>query len=125
MCSSRAKAQSPRFLPAFPAAFWMAARRLRFGQTLSISHPLGKAFGLSGKIRRFTQSFLRWNAIRNLRAPSSAARKNLAFDADFEKGLTGTWTHWEAFAGFPYLLPRRLGGKSFGRDMPNRDGRAF
>lgn len=83
-------------------------RRAQFGQTLSISHPLGKGFALSGEIWRFTQPFLHSNAIGNLWAASYAARKNLVFDAGFEKGLTGTSTHWEAFAGFTYLLPHRL-----------------
>jgi hypothetical protein len=83
-------------------------RRLQFGQTLSISHPLGKGFGLSGEIWHFTQPFQHGNAIGNLWAASYAARKNLVFDAGFEKGLTGTSTHWEAFAGLTYLLPHRL-----------------
>ena len=83
-------------------------RRLQFGQTLSISHPLGKGFGLSGEIWRFTQPIQHSNAIGNLWAASYAARKNLVFDAGFEKGLTGTSTHWEAFAGLTYLLPHRL-----------------
>jgi hypothetical protein len=87
------------------------ARRLQFGQTLSISHPLGKGFGLSGEIWRFSQPFLHSNAIGNLWAASYTARKNLVFDAGFEKGLTGTSTHWEAFAGLTYLLPHRLWGK--------------
>ncbi len=86
-------------------------RRLQFGQTLSISHPLGKGFGLSGELWHFTQPFLRGNAIGNLWAASYAARKNLVFDAGFEKGLTSTSTHWEAFAGLTYLLPHRLWGK--------------
>jgi hypothetical protein len=83
-------------------------RRLQFGQTLSISHPLGKGFGLSGEIWRFSQPFLQSNAIGNLWAVTYAARKNLVFDAGFDKGLTGTSTHWEAFAGVTYLLPHRL-----------------
>jgi hypothetical protein len=82
--------------------------RLQFGQTLSISHPLGKGFGLSGEIWRFSQPFLRGNAIGNLWAVTYAARKNLVIDAGFDKGLTGTSTHWEAFAGLTYLLPHRL-----------------
>jgi hypothetical protein len=83
-------------------------RRLQFGQTLSISHPLGKGFGLSGEIWRFSQPFLHSNAIGNLWAVTYTARKNLVLDAGFEKGLTGTSTHWEAFAGLTYLLPHRL-----------------
>ena len=85
--------------------------RLQFGQTLSISHPLSKGFALSGEIWRFSQPFLRGNAIGNLWAVSYAARKTLVFDAGFDKGLTGTSTRWEAFAGLTYLLPHRLWGK--------------
>ena len=84
------------------------ARRLQFGQTLSISHPLGKGFTLSGEIWRFTQPFLQANAIGNLWAVSYSARKNLVLDAGFDKGLTATSTRWEAFAGVTYLLPHRL-----------------
>ena len=87
------------------------ARRLQFGQTLSISHPIGKGFAVSGEIWRFTQPFLRGNAIGNLWALGYTARKNLVFDAGFDKGLTGTSTHWEAFAGFTYLLPKKLWGR--------------
>lgn len=83
-------------------------RRLQFGQTLSISHPIAKGFGVSGEIWRFSQPFLRSNAVGNLWAVSYAARKNLVFDAGFEKGLTSTSTRWEAFVGFTYLLPHRL-----------------
>ena len=86
-------------------------RRAQFGQTLSISHPLGRGFTLSGELWHFTQPFLRGNAVGNLWAFSYAARKNLVLDAGFEKGLTRTSTHWEAFAGFTYLLPHRLWGR--------------
>lgn len=86
-------------------------RRLQFGQTLSVSHPLGKGFGLSGEIWRFSQPFDRGNAIGNLWAASYSARKNLVFDAGFEKGLTSTSTRWEVFAGFTYLLPHKLWGQ--------------
>jgi hypothetical protein len=82
--------------------------RIQFGQTLSISHPLAKGFGLSGEIWRFTQPFLHGNAIGNLWAVNYVARRNLVFDAGFDKGLTSTSTHWEAFAGLTYLLPHRL-----------------
>jgi hypothetical protein len=83
-------------------------RRAQFGQTLSVSHPLGKGFGLSGEIWHFTQPFEHGNAIGNLWAVSYAARKNLVFDFGFEKGLTGTSTRWEAFVGLTYLVPHRL-----------------
>jgi hypothetical protein len=95
----------------FNEMFEEGIHRLQFGQTLSISHPLGKKFGLSGEIWHFTQPFLRGNAVGNLWAASYTARRNLVFDAGFEKGLTGTSTHWEAFAGFTYLLPHRLWGR--------------
>jgi hypothetical protein len=82
--------------------------RLQFGQTLSVSRPLGKGFGLFGDVWRITQPFLRSNALSNLWAVTYAARKTLVFDAGFDKGLTGTSTHWEAFAGLTYLLSHRL-----------------
>jgi hypothetical protein len=85
-----------------------AVHRAQFGQTLSISHPLGRKFTLSGEIWHFTQPFLRSNAVGNLWALGYTARKNLVFDAGFNRGLTGTSTHWEAFVGFTYLLPHRL-----------------
>lgn len=85
-----------------------AVHRVQFGQTLSISHPVAKGFAVSGEIWRFTQPFSRSNAIGNLWAVSYTARRNLVFDAGFEKGLTGTSTHWEGFAGLTYLLPHRL-----------------
>jgi hypothetical protein len=95
----------------FNEMFEEGVHRLQFGQTLSISHPLVNRFGLSGEIWHFTQPFLHGNAVGNLWAVSYAARRNLVFDAGFEKGLTRTSTHWEAFAGFTYLLPHRLWGK--------------
>jgi len=83
-------------------------RRLQLGQTLSISHPFARRFGVSGEIWRFTQPFLNSYAVGNLWALSYTPRKNLVLDAGFEKGLTGTSTRWEVFAGFTYLLPHRL-----------------
>ena len=83
-------------------------RRAQFGQTLSISHPIFGKFSLSGEIWHFTQPFLRGNAIGNLWALGYTARKNLVFDAGFNRGLTSTSTHWEAFVGFTYLLPHRI-----------------
>lgn len=85
-----------------------ARDRLQFGQTISISHSLGKNFGLSGELWHFTQPFLRGNAVGNLWAVGYTARPNLVFDTGFDRGLTSTSTQWEAFAGFTYLLPRRL-----------------
>jgi hypothetical protein len=83
-------------------------RRAQFGQSLTISHPFKKKFTISGEIWHFSQPFLRGNAVGNLWALSYAARKNLVFDAGFNRGLTASSTHWEVFIGFTYLLPRRL-----------------
>lgn len=82
--------------------------RAQFGQTLSISHRVAGKLSISGEIWHFTQPFLHGHAVGNLWALSYAARKTLVLDAGFDKGLTGTSTHWEAFVGFTYLLPRRL-----------------
>jgi len=83
-------------------------RRTQFGQTLSVSHPLSKKFGLSGEIWHFTQPFLRSRCIGNLWAVSYNARKNLVFDIAVNRGLTSTSTHWELLSGFTYLLPHKL-----------------
>jgi hypothetical protein len=85
-----------------------AIRRAQFGQTLSVSHPLGKKFGVSGEIWHFTQPFLGSNAAGNLWALNYNARRNLVLDGGFNRGLTGTSTRWEGFVGFTYLLPRRI-----------------
>jgi hypothetical protein len=81
--------------------------RAQFGQTLSVSHPLGK-FTLSGEVWHFSQPFLHGNAVGKLWVLSRAVRKNLVVDGGFDHGLTKTSTHWEAFLGFTYLLPHRL-----------------
>lgn len=83
-------------------------QRPQFGQTLSISHPISKRLAVSGEIWHFTQPFLHGNAIGNLWALGYTQRKNLVWDGGFDRGLTGTSTHWEAFVGFTYLLPHRL-----------------
>ncbi len=84
-----------------------AVRRAQFGQTLSISHSLGK-FTISGEVWHFTQPFEKGNTVGNLWAVSRALRKNLVVDAGFNHGLTKTSTRWEAFVGFTYLPPHRL-----------------
>jgi hypothetical protein len=83
-------------------------RRAQFGQSLSISHAIVGKLSISGEIWHFTQPFLRGNAIGNLWAIGYATRKNLVWDAGFNRGLTDTSTRWEAFVGFTYLLPHRL-----------------
>jgi hypothetical protein len=82
-------------------------RRIQYGQTLSISHPLSK-FTISGEIWHFSQPFLNSNATGNLWALAYAVRNNLVVDAGFNRGLTKTSTDWEAFLGFTYLLPHRI-----------------
>lgn len=84
------------------------ARRTQFGQTLSVSHPLSGKFGVSAEIWHFSQPFLRSNTAGNLWALNYNARPNLVFDGGFNRGLTGTATRWELFAGFTYLLPHKL-----------------
>ena len=82
-------------------------RRAQFGQTLSISHALGK-FTISGEVWHFSQPLEKGNTVGSLWAVSRALRKNLVIDAGFNHGLTITSTRWETFAGFTYLLPHRL-----------------
>jgi hypothetical protein len=85
-----------------------AVHRAQFGQTLSVSHPLGKKFGISGEIWHFTQPFLRSNAVGNLWALNYNVGKTLVLDGGFNHGFTNTSTQWEVFAGFTYLLPHKL-----------------
>jgi hypothetical protein len=82
-------------------------RRGQFGQTLSVSHPVGR-FTVSGEIWHFSQPLTGGNAVGNLWAASYPVRRNLVVDAGFNHGFTGTSTQWEGFAGFTYLLPHRL-----------------
>jgi hypothetical protein len=84
-----------------------AVRRAQFGQTLSISHSLGK-FTISGEVWHFSQPFEKGNTVGNLWAVSYSLRKNLVADGGLDHGLTNTSTRWEAFVGFTYLLPHRL-----------------
>jgi hypothetical protein len=86
------------------------ARRAQFAQTLSISHPIGR-FTVSGEIWHFAQPLTNSYGVGNLWAASYPVRKNLVLDAGFDRGLTGTSTHWEGFGGFTYLLPQRLWGR--------------
>jgi hypothetical protein len=85
-----------------------AIHRAQFGQTLSVSHALGKRFEITGEIWHFTQSFLRSNAVSILWALNWNLRKNLVLDVGFNRGLTSTSTRWEVFAGFTYLLPHKV-----------------
>jgi len=82
-------------------------RRGQFGQTLSISHPLGR-LTIAGELWHFTQPLTSRNAVGNLWAVSYPVRKTLIVDVGFDHGLTSSSTHWQGFAGFTYLLPHRL-----------------
>lgn len=82
--------------------------RAQFAQTLSVSHPVGTKFSISGEIWHFTQPFLHSHAVGNLWAVGYTVRPNLVLDGGFNRGLTNTSTRWEAFAGFTYLLPHKL-----------------
>jgi len=84
-------------------------RRAQFGQSLSISHPLGKKFGVTGEVWHFSQPFGQSNAIGSLWALGYNAKKFLVLDGGFNRGLTSTSTKWEVFAGFTYLLPHKIG----------------
>lgn len=82
-------------------------RRAQFGQTLSVSHGFGR-YTVAGELWHFTQPLTHGNTVGNLWALSYAIQNNLIVDGGFNRGLTSTSTRWEAFAGFTYLLPRRL-----------------
>lgn len=84
-------------------------RRAQFGETLSISHPW-KKLTISGEIWHFSQPLIRSSATGNLWAIAYTVRRNLVIDCGLDRGLTGTSTQWEGFAGFTYLLPHRLWG---------------
>lgn len=84
------------------------AHRLQTGQTLSISHPIQGKLAFTGELWHFTQPFLNGHAVGLLLAPSYSATKRLVFDAGFDHGLTDSSTRWEFFAGFTYLLPKKL-----------------
>jgi hypothetical protein len=81
--------------------------RAQFGQTISISHPV-KKFTVGTELWHFTQPFLKGNAVGTLWAVSYSVRRNLVLDTGFNRGLTGSSTQWEGFAGFTYVLPHRL-----------------
>ncbi len=85
-----------------------AVRRAQFGQTLSISHPVKGKLGFTGELWHFTQPLLQGNAAGLLLAPNYNLKPNLIFDAGFNRGLTSSSTRWEFFAGFTYLLPKKL-----------------
>ena len=83
------------------------SRKLQYGQTLSIAHPLGPTT-VVGEFWHFTQPFIGRQAAGMLWALSYATSPHLVLDVGFNKGLTDTSTPWEGFGGFTYLVPHRL-----------------
>ena len=82
--------------------------RAQFGQTFSISHPVVGKLAFSGELWHFSQPLTKSNAAGLLFAPSYSVNRFLVLDGGFNRGLTSTSTRWEIFAGFTYLLPRKL-----------------
>lgn len=80
----------------------------------SFSHPLVGKYGLTGEIWHFPQPLLQTNAVGTLWAINYNAKRNLVFDAGFNRGLTSTSTRWEVFAGFPCLLPHKISLRRLG-----------
>ncbi|HKW73894.1 MAG TPA: hypothetical protein VJN64_00080 [Terriglobales bacterium] len=85
-----------------------AVHRVQFGQTVSLAHPIKGKLAFTGELWHFTQPFLNSEAVGLLLAPTYTLKPNLVLDAGFQRGLTSTSTRWEIFAGFTYLLPKRL-----------------
>jgi len=94
-------------------------RRAQFAQTLSVNHSVfNPNLQVSVEIYHFSQplvdstadgtSIARANLFDLLIAPSCQVRPNLVVDAGFSHGFTSTSTRWQSFAGFTYLLPKRL-----------------
>jgi hypothetical protein len=90
-----------------------AVRRAQFGQTLSISHPLGHFHDFRGDLAVLATLRAR-QCCRDLWAISYSLRKNLVVDGGFDHGLTKTSTHWETFVGFYALTATSfVDGSSF------------
>lgn len=94
-------------------------RRAQFGETLSIDRELGTPnLQFSLEVYHFSQPLVhatsagqtvaRANLLDGLFALSYSLRPNLVLDCGFSHGFTSTSTHWQSFAGFTYLLPKRL-----------------
>jgi hypothetical protein len=96
-----------------------SVRRAQFAQTLSVNHSVfNPNLQLSVELYRFSQPLVsataagqtiaRANLFDILIAPSYQVRPNLVVDFGFSHGFTSTSTRWQSFAGFTYLLPKRL-----------------
>ena len=94
-------------------------RRAQFGQTISIDRPLlTDNLQFSLELYHFSQPLVhasstgqtvaRANLVDGLFALSYSVRPNLVLDGGFAHGFTSTSTRWQSFAGFTYVLPKRL-----------------
>jgi hypothetical protein len=94
-------------------------RRAQFGETFSLDRPIfNPNLQLSLEVYHFSQPLVhatssgefvaRADLVGALFALGYQLRPNLVFDGGFERGLTSTSTQWQSFAGFTYLLPKRL-----------------
>ena len=94
-------------------------RRAQFAETLSVNHTVfNPNLQLAVEVYHFSQPLVdstadgtavaRANLFDLLIAPSYQVRPNLVVDAGFSHGFTSTSTRWQSFAGFTYLLPKRL-----------------
>jgi hypothetical protein len=83
--------------------------RAQHGQTLSLARSV-RAVVIFAEVWHFTQPFLTAKTAGTLWGVSYSVRPNLVLDGGFNYGLTKTSTPWEFFAGFTYVIPRRLWG---------------
>jgi hypothetical protein len=95
-------------------------RRAQFGETFSVDRPIyfNPKLQFAGEVYHFSQPLVhatssgafvkRADLVGVLFAASYELKPNLVFDGGFSKGLTSTSTQWQSFAGFTYLLPKRL-----------------
>lgn len=95
------------------------ARRAQLGETFSVDRPIwGDNLQFSLELYHFSQPTVdatydgtpiaHAGLTGLLFASSYQLKPNLVIDGGFEHGLTSTSTHWQAFAGFTYLCPKRL-----------------
>ena len=94
-------------------------RRAQFGETISVDRELGNPnLQISLEVYHFSQPLVhatatgkaaaRADLLDGLFALSYSVQPNLVLDCGFSHGFTSTSTRWQSFAGFTYLLPRRL-----------------
>jgi hypothetical protein len=96
-----------------------SVRRVQYAQTLSVNHGLlNPNLQVALEVYHFTQPLVttdddgrplsRANLVDALVAFSYTVWPNLVIDGGCSRGLTSSSTEWQSFAGFTYLLPRRL-----------------